>query len=169
MQLHNLLEGDRRNRRVVRVGDFDPMVESEMAGQDLGAGMFARFPHRPFPRRARVGKLLSVVIEGHSVTIKMEEEAGHRTRERASGMCVAMVRRFHGHEVTSGPPHRALMQFYRLFFFTGDMHIDRAHEFEATDDAAAIRISEAWREGRKMELWQRSRLVKRWDIENQDF
>ena len=61
------------------------------------------------------------------------------------------------------------MQFYGLFFFTGDMHIDRAHEFEAADDAAAIKISEAWREGRKMELWQRGRLVRRWDIEEQDF
>ena len=94
MQPHNLLESDRRNRRVVRVGDFDPMVEPEMAFQNLGAGMFARFPDRPVLRRARVGKLLSLGIEGHGVTIEMEEEAGHRTRERASGMCVAMVRRF---------------------------------------------------------------------------
>ena len=53
--------------------------------------------------------------------------------------------------------------FYRLFFFDGAAHIDRAHEFEARDDQAAIRIAEGWREGRKMELWQRDRRVKVWD------
>jgi hypothetical protein len=52
---------------------------------------------------------------------------------------------------------------YRLFFFTGGKHIERAHEFEAEDDATAIRIAEGWREGRTMELWQRDRRVKRWD------
>ena len=53
--------------------------------------------------------------------------------------------------------------FYRLFFFDGAAHIDRAHEFEARDDEVAIRIAEGWREGRKMELWQRDRRVKVWD------
>jgi hypothetical protein len=53
--------------------------------------------------------------------------------------------------------------FYRLFFFDGAAHIERAHEFEARDDEAAISISEAWREGRRMELWQRGRRVKVWD------
>jgi hypothetical protein len=51
----------------------------------------------------------------------------------------------------------------RLFFFDGAKHIERAHEFEAEDDKAAIRISEGWREDRRMELWQRGRRVKRWD------
>lgn len=55
------------------------------------------------------------------------------------------------------------MAFYRLFFFDGAEHIERAHEFEASDDEAAVRTSEGWREGRRMELWQRDRRVKAWD------
>jgi hypothetical protein len=53
--------------------------------------------------------------------------------------------------------------FYRLFFLDGANRIERAHEFEAEDDEAAIRISEAWREGRRMELWQRDRKIRIWD------
>jgi hypothetical protein len=53
--------------------------------------------------------------------------------------------------------------FYRLFFFDGAAHIERSHEFEAPEDETAIRISEAWQEGRRMELWQRERRVKVWD------
>ena len=52
---------------------------------------------------------------------------------------------------------------YRVFLFDGAGHIERAHEFHADDDQAAIGIAEAWREGRVMELWQRNRRVKRWD------
>jgi hypothetical protein len=52
---------------------------------------------------------------------------------------------------------------YRLYFFSGDNHIEKSHEFEATDDEHAIRISEGWREGRTIELWRRNRRVKRWD------
>ena len=52
---------------------------------------------------------------------------------------------------------------YRLFFLDGAGHIQRAHEFIADDDEAAIQIAEVWREGRRMELWQRDRKVKRWD------
>ena len=55
------------------------------------------------------------------------------------------------------------MLSYRVFFFDGAGHIERAHEFHADDDQAAIGIAEAWREGRAMELWQRNRRVKRWD------
>jgi hypothetical protein len=52
---------------------------------------------------------------------------------------------------------------YRLYFLDGLGHIEKAHEFEAQDDEAAVQISEAWREGReRMELWQGSRIVKRW-------
>jgi len=54
------------------------------------------------------------------------------------------------------------MQQYRLFFFNGGKHIERAHEFEAPDDEAAIRLSEHWREDRRMELWHRDRRVKLW-------
>ena len=52
---------------------------------------------------------------------------------------------------------------YRLYFLDGLGRIEKRHEFEAPDDEAAIRISEGWREGRRMELWQRDRRVKRWD------
>ena len=55
------------------------------------------------------------------------------------------------------------MQSYRAYFFDRAGHIERAHEFMAEDDEAAIRVAEAWREGRTMELWQRDRLLKRWD------
>ena len=54
------------------------------------------------------------------------------------------------------------MHGYRLFFFAG-ARIERAHEFLADDDHAAIRIAEGWREGRTMELWCRDRRIKRWD------
>jgi hypothetical protein len=55
------------------------------------------------------------------------------------------------------------VQYYRLFFFDGAGRIERAHEFEAVDDPAAIEISVGWREGRTMELWQRDRKIRRWD------
>lgn len=55
------------------------------------------------------------------------------------------------------------MQYYRLYFFDGAAHIERVHEFEAKDDEAAVRISESWREGRRMELWHRDQRVKVWD------
>lgn len=58
------------------------------------------------------------------------------------------------------------MQQYRLFFFNGGRHIQLAYEFEAENDEAAIRVAEGWREGRKMELWQRDRTVKRWGSED---
>jgi len=55
------------------------------------------------------------------------------------------------------------VQSYRAYFFDRNGHIERGHEFMAEDDEAAIRVAEAWREGRTMELWQRDRLLKRWD------
>jgi hypothetical protein len=55
------------------------------------------------------------------------------------------------------------VQHYRLFFFDGAGHIEKSHEFEAEDDAAAIKIAESWREGRKTELWQRDFKVRQWD------
>ena len=42
-------------------------------------------------------------------------------------------------------------------------HIDHFREFEAEDDGAAIAISERWREGCPMELWNRSLKLKHWD------
>ena len=52
---------------------------------------------------------------------------------------------------------------YRLYFLDGTGHIHASHEFEAEDDDDAIKIAQAWREGRRMELWQRFRMVKRWE------
>ena len=53
---------------------------------------------------------------------------------------------------------------YRLYFLEGhDALISYSHEFEAEDDERAIRISEAWREGRRAELWTGSNKVKSWD------
>lgn len=52
---------------------------------------------------------------------------------------------------------------YRLYFLDGVGHIEKAHEFEAKDDEAAIKIAEGWREGRKVELWRGKLRVKRWD------
>ena len=68
-----------------------------------------------------------------------------------------------------GPPIRPPAEpepgelLYRLYFFNGGNHIHTSHEFFAARDEEAIRRSEAWREGRRMELWQRARIVKRWD------
>ena len=56
------------------------------------------------------------------------------------------------------------MRYYRLYFmdrFSG--HIDHVREFEAEDDGAAIAISERWREGCPMELWNRNLKLKHWD------
>jgi hypothetical protein len=52
---------------------------------------------------------------------------------------------------------------YRLYFLEGDgRHIEFSHEFEAEDDARAIKIAEGWRERRGAELWSGSRKVKAW-------
>ena len=53
---------------------------------------------------------------------------------------------------------------YRLYFLEGiGSLISYSHEFEAEDDDGAIKISEAWREGRRAELWSGTRKVKVWD------
>ena len=53
---------------------------------------------------------------------------------------------------------------YRLYFLQGaERRISYSHEFEATHDDRAVRIAEAWREGRAAELWSGSRKVKSWD------
>ena len=69
----------------------------------------------------------------------------------------------------SGPPFRPPPdpkpgeKPYRMFVLDGDgRRIVSSHEFHATDDEAAMKVAEAWREGRKIELWQRARLVKIW-------
>jgi hypothetical protein len=55
------------------------------------------------------------------------------------------------------------MRYYRLYFIDRSSgHIDHFREFEADDDEAAFVIAERWREGSPMELWNRSRKLKRW-------
>lgn len=53
---------------------------------------------------------------------------------------------------------------YRMFILDGGNRprITKSHEFFAADDEAAIKLAEAWREGREIELWQRARIVKVW-------
>ena len=56
------------------------------------------------------------------------------------------------------------MRYYRLYFinrYSG--HIDHFREFEAEDDAAALAVSEGWREDRPMELWNQERKLRRWE------
>jgi len=56
------------------------------------------------------------------------------------------------------------MSYYRLYFmdrFSG--HIDHFREFEAEGDQEAIDIAESWATGGPMELWNRTRKLKRWD------
>jgi hypothetical protein len=51
---------------------------------------------------------------------------------------------------------------YRLYFYDRAGHIEFVHEFEAVADAPAISVSEGWREGRRIELWQGRRFMKGW-------
>jgi hypothetical protein len=54
-------------------------------------------------------------------------------------------------------------QQYRLYFLDNVGHISKAHEFFAADDISATKIAEGWREGRRTELWSRTRMVCSWD------
>src|SRR3954453_17935992 len=58
----------------------------------------------------------------------------------------------------SGPKPGELS--YRAYFLNGGRRIVSSHEFFAASDEEAIKVAEAWREGRNMELWQRARIVK---------
>jgi len=70
------------------------------------------------------------------------------------------------------PPHRRPrgaarsdepLQQYRLYFLESfDRLISYSHEFEARDDEHAVKISEAWLEGRRAELWNGTRKVRKW-------
>ena len=56
------------------------------------------------------------------------------------------------------------MAYYRLYFFNRfSGHIDHFREFEAADDAAAVRQAADWRELDAMELWRGRRKVRRWE------
>lgn len=57
------------------------------------------------------------------------------------------------------------MSYYRLYFmdrFSG--HIDHFREFQAEHDDDALAIAERWREDRPMELWNRERKLKHWNM-----
>lgn len=57
------------------------------------------------------------------------------------------------------------MLYFRLYYFDPHSgHIDHFREFEAEDDASALAIAEAWANGCCMELWNRDRRLKRWDV-----
>ena len=58
---------------------------------------------------------------------------------------------------------------YRLYFLDGHGHITKSHEFFAVNDEAAMKTAEAWRHGHRIELWQRARIVKRWESEPRHF
>ena len=65
-------------------------------------------------------------------------------------------------------PNRGVWRvpYYRLYFmdrYSG--HIDHFREFEAESDDAAMNVSETWRDGRPMELWNLGRKLRRWEIE----
>jgi hypothetical protein len=60
------------------------------------------------------------------------------------------------------PGGRILTQ-YRLYFLGDEGHITVSHEFEAEDDAVAIRVATAWLEGRGAELWTGRRKVYAWE------
>jgi hypothetical protein len=62
-----------------------------------------------------------------------------------------------GRRRTGGP-----VQQYRLYLFGGDGHITHSHEFEAEDDERAVKVAEAWLEGRGAELWVGTRKIKSW-------
>jgi len=56
------------------------------------------------------------------------------------------------------------MLYYRLYFYDGfSRHIDHFREFEAEDDERALAIAENWSSGAPMELWNRERLLRRWE------
>jgi len=54
------------------------------------------------------------------------------------------------------------MDDYRLFFFDDRGRLTHAHEFHAPDDDQALRVSKAWQEGRRMELWRGDRKLRAW-------
>ena len=54
------------------------------------------------------------------------------------------------------------MPDYRLYFLQ-DNHIRHVVTITCEEDAEAIELVEKHRDGRAMELWERDRLVKRFD------
>lgn len=59
------------------------------------------------------------------------------------------------------------MADYRLYFLDGANHIRGVVEFECDDDGAAASRAEQHADGRRMELWNRSRFVRRFEPQAQ--
>jgi len=55
------------------------------------------------------------------------------------------------------------MTDYRLYFLDQANHIRSVVEFECDDDVAATARAESHADGRRMELWSRSRFVRRFE------
>lgn len=55
------------------------------------------------------------------------------------------------------------MADYRLYFLDEANHIRGVAEFVCDDDVAAAERAENHPDGRRMELWSRDRLVRRFD------
>ena len=74
-----------------------------------------------------------------------------------------------------GPPIRPPAEpkpgevIYRLYFFNGGAHITTSHEFFASTDEEAVQVAESWREGRRMELWQKHRRIRQWGFDSGSF
>ena len=58
--------------------------------------------------------------------------------------------------------HRAMVD-YRLYLLDPSGHIRHAIEFCCADDEAAMAEAERQAPGGLKELWQRARMVRRWD------
>lgn len=60
------------------------------------------------------------------------------------------------------------MADYRLYFLDQANHIRGVVEFECDDDRAANVQAEQHADGRRMELWNRDRFVRRFEMSTQD-
>lgn len=54
------------------------------------------------------------------------------------------------------------MPVYRLFFYSEVGLIRDFAELDELDDEAAITAAERLRDGRRMELWERNRALRKW-------
>jgi hypothetical protein len=79
VKLHDVLEQNRHNRRIVNVGDLDPMVESNVPVQNLRACHVARVSGRCVDCREH----FPFFAERHHVVIEVKEEPGHATAQRS--------------------------------------------------------------------------------------
>jgi hypothetical protein len=60
------------------------------------------------------------------------------------------------------------MSDYRLYVVGSDDHFLRSIHFNCADDSAAIESAKQFIDGHEMELWQRDRLIARFDTRRKD-